>query len=72
MSITPYMKAVVGGLAAGLAALGTAMTDDKITSAEWVGVAVATIGALSFVYATPNRHPDDESGDPDDESAADA
>lgn len=54
-SIKPYMKAVVGGLVAGLTALGTAITDDKITTAEWVGVAVATLGALGIVYATPNK-----------------
>lgn len=57
MSIKPYAKAVVGGLVAGLTALGTAMTDDTVTTAEWVGIAVATLGALSFVYATPNRDP---------------
>lgn len=59
MSITPYMKAIVGGLVAGLTALGTAMTDDKITNAEWVGVAIATLGALGIIYATPNRQPDE-------------
>lgn len=55
MSIKPYMKAIVGGLVAGLTALGTAMTDDTVTTAEWVGVAVAALGALGIVYATPNR-----------------
>lgn len=60
MSISPYMKALVGGLVAGLATLGTAMTDDKITTAEWVGVAVATLGALGIVYATPNRETEAE------------
>ena len=53
--IKPYAKAIVGGLVAGLTALGTAMTDDTVTTAEWVGVAVATLGALGIVYATPNR-----------------
>lgn len=60
MSIRPYMKAIVGGLVAGLTALGTAMTDDTVSTAEWVGIAVATLGALGIVYATPNREPSTE------------
>lgn len=54
-SIKPYMKSIVGGLVAGLTVLGTAMIDGTVTNAEWVGVAVATLGALGIVYATPNR-----------------
>lgn len=54
-SIKPYMKAIVGGLVAGLTVLGTAMTDGTVTTAEWITVAVATLGALGVVYATPNR-----------------
>lgn len=60
MSIRPYMKAIVGGLVAGLTALGTAMTDGTVSTAEWVGIAVATLGALGIVYATPNRVPSSE------------
>lgn len=57
MSVKPYMKAIVGALVAGLTALGTAMTDDAVSTAEWVGVAVATLGALGVIYATPNTDP---------------
>ena len=55
MQWKPYAKAIVGALVAGLTALGTALADDTVTGAEWVGVAVATLGALGIVYAVPNR-----------------
>ena len=51
----PYAKAIIGALVAGLTALGTALTDDTVTGAEWVAVAVATLTALGVVYAVPNR-----------------
>ena len=51
----PYAKAVIGGAVAGLTALGTALADDKVTTGEWVGVAVATLAALGIVYAVPNK-----------------
>lgn len=50
-----YAKALVAALAAGLAALGTALADDTITRLEWVGVAVAVVGALGLTYAVPNK-----------------
>ena len=53
--IKPYAKAIIGALVAGLTALGTALTDDSVTTAEWVAVAVATLTALGVVYAVPNR-----------------
>ena len=49
-----YAKCLVAAMVAGLTTLGTAMTDDKVTSAEWVGVAVATLVALGAVWAVPN------------------
>ncbi|MEU5938631.1 hypothetical protein ABZ807_05485 [Micromonospora sp. NPDC047548] len=55
MSIKPYAKAAVGAAVAGLTALGTALADDRVTSVEWAGVAVATLAALGIVYAVPNR-----------------
>lgn len=55
MSIKPYLKAVVGALVAGLGTLATAMADDAVSTAEWVAVAIATLGALGIIYATPNR-----------------
>lgn len=51
----PYAKAVVGGLLAGLGALGTALVDNMVSPAEWVAVAIAALGGLGLVYATPNR-----------------
>ena len=55
MNWKPYAKAIVGAAVAGLTALGTALADDRVTSVEWVGVAVATLAALGLVYAVPNR-----------------
>lgn len=55
MSVRPFMKAIVGGLVAGLTTLGTAMIDNTVTTVEWVAVAVAALGGLGVVYATPNR-----------------
>lgn len=55
MNLKPYAKAIVGAAVAGLTALGTALTDDRVTTVEWVGVAVATLGALGIVYAVPNK-----------------
>lgn len=50
-----YAKCIVAAAAAGLAALGTALADDTITRLEWVGVAVAVVGALGLTYAVPNK-----------------
>ena len=55
MGWKPYAKAVIGGAVAGLTALGTALTDNQVTAAEWVGVAIAALAALGLVYAVPNK-----------------
>ncbi|MEU5721565.1 hypothetical protein ABZ783_07060 [Micromonospora sp. NPDC047738] len=55
MNWKPYAKAVVAGLLAGLGALGTALVDNTVTPAEWVGVASVTLATLGAVYAVPNR-----------------
>jgi len=49
-----YAKAIVGGILAGLGVLGTALTDEVVTSSEWVGVAVATLTVFSAVFGLPN------------------
>jgi hypothetical protein len=49
-----YAKAVTGALIAGLTALLPALDDGAVTAAEWVVVAVATLGALGLVWAVPN------------------
>ncbi len=50
------MKSIVAVLVAGLTVLASAITDDKVTNAEWVNIALAAVGALG-VYALPNRPP---------------
>ena len=54
-NIAPYAKAIVAALVAGLTVLGTALTDDVVTTAEWVGVAIAVLGGGGLTYAVPNR-----------------
>lgn len=49
-----YAKAIVGGILAGLAVLGTALTDGVVSPSEWVGVAVATLTVFSSVFGIPN------------------
>lgn len=63
MSIKPYLKAVVGGLVAGLTTLGTALVDDTVTTSEWVGVVSAVVAGIALVYVTPNKTPDAETTD---------
>lgn len=55
MTPTTYAKAILGALIAGLGALATALTDEKVTSGEWVAVAIAALTALGVVYAVPNQ-----------------
>lgn len=59
MRISGMWKAVVAGVAAGSAALGTAVQDGIVTSGEGVAVALAVLGALGVTYYVPNK-PDDE------------
>jgi hypothetical protein len=54
MTAAQMAKALVGALIAGLTALGTALADGEVTQGEWVGVAVAALGVLGAVFATPN------------------
>lgn len=61
--MTRYIKSFVAVLVAGLTVLASAITDDKVTNAEWVNIALAVVGALG-VYALPNRPPAGEPSDP--------
>jgi hypothetical protein len=74
--IAPYAKAVIGALVGALAALSQALDDDSVTKNEWVGVAIALLGGLAFVFAVPNRDPEaahqDESVQPPERGAVDA
>lgn len=49
-----YAKAIIGGVLAGLAVLGTALTDNAVSAAEWVDVSVATLTVFAGVFGLPN------------------
>jgi hypothetical protein len=53
-----YAKFGVAVLIAVLTALAAAITDNQVTPAEWVTIALAGAGALG-VYLVPNRVPAD-------------
>ncbi|MEV8245045.1 hypothetical protein AB0R01_14885 [Streptomyces rochei] len=55
MKVSKYWKAVVGGLAAGAAALTTALEDGVITAAEGSTAIVAVLGAAGLTWLVPNR-----------------
>jgi hypothetical protein len=48
------LKAITGGLLAGLASLQAALPDG-VTQSEALGVAIAALLGLGIVYAVPNR-----------------
>lgn len=54
MNPAEYAKAIVGGILAGLAVLGTALTDNLVSPSDWVAVAVATLTVFSGVFGIPN------------------
>lgn len=66
MKVDMYYKAIVGGLVAGLAALGGMLVGDAaisdITAGQWVTVALAFLTGLGVVYGVPNapREPSQE------------
>lgn len=49
-----YAKAIIGGVLAGLAVLGTALTDEAVSPSEWVDIAVATLTVFAGVFGLPN------------------
>lgn len=49
-----YAKAIIGGALAGLAVLGTALTDNVVSPSEWVDIAVATLTVFAGVFGLPN------------------
>lgn len=53
-AIPRYAKAVSGGIATLGTAVGFALADDTVTATEWIGIAVAVLGALGLVGAIPN------------------
>lgn len=52
--LKPYRKAIVAAAIAGLTALYAAMSDDVITSGEWVMITLALLGGGTATYAVPN------------------
>ena len=50
-----YAKAIVGALVAGLGALVTGLTDNTLSTAEWLVAAIAFLTALGVVWAVPNK-----------------
>lgn len=55
-----YVKLAIPALVAGLLALGAALTDDTVTVAEWISVAVAFLGAPALYAKTPPASADEE------------
>jgi len=59
MKVQQYLKAIFAAVSAGLGALsailvGANTTFAQITSAQWVTVAIAVIGAGAIVWGVPN------------------
>jgi hypothetical protein len=48
-----YAKYAVAAALAALAQLGVALTDDTVTVAEWVSVAVAGLAAVGLYWKMP-------------------
>jgi hypothetical protein len=55
LKISTMWKAVVGALAAGIAAAATAVQDGTVTAGEGVTIALAVLGALGITWAVPNK-----------------
>ncbi|WP_460071061.1 hypothetical protein [Streptomyces sp. YKOK-I1] len=57
MKVSKYWKAIVAGLAAGAASLGTALADNTITTQEGLTAVASVLGALGLTWVVPNRKP---------------
>ncbi|WP_129308005.1 hypothetical protein [Streptomyces sp. L2] len=57
MKISAVWKAVASGVAAGAAAVVTAVQDGRITPAEAVTIVLAVLGAYGITWRVPNRTP---------------
>ncbi len=53
--LAPYLKAVTAALVAGLSVLSTSLTDNNLTSQDYVAAAVAFLVALGAVWVVPNK-----------------
>lgn len=63
MKLAPYAKFIVAALVAALTALYAALSDDVVTTSEWVAIVLAGLGAVG-VWAVPNKPAPVESHDP--------
>jgi hypothetical protein len=54
-TILKYAKAVVGGLAAGVATLTPLAAAGPLTLADWLGVLAAVLGGAGLVAVVPNK-----------------
>lgn len=55
MEFVGYAKKFCVALTAALVVLGAALSDQVVTSSEWVQVAAAFLGAFGVYYATNER-----------------
>ena len=75
--ISPYAKSLVAALVAGLGSLYQALdgADQRVTTQEWIAVAMTTLAAIGAVFAVPNKDPEgtrqDESVQPPERGAVD-
>jgi hypothetical protein len=54
-TILRYAKAVVGGLAAGIATLTPLASAGPLTLTDWLGVLAAVLGGAGLVAFVPNK-----------------
>ncbi|MFG2681602.1 hypothetical protein [Streptomyces sp. NPDC048392] len=59
MRISTIAKSIVGGAAAGTAAMATAVQDGTLTAGEGVTVVLAVLASPGLTWAVPNRKPTD-------------
>lgn len=57
MGIAKYAKAITAAVVTGLGAVSVAISDDAISSQEWVTIGIAFVVALGGVWAVPNKPP---------------
>jgi hypothetical protein len=55
--IPTVAKAIVAGATAFSGAFATAYADQKVDTGEWLIIAIATVIAMSAVWAVPNAKP---------------
>lgn len=61
-TILRYAKAVVGGIAAGIATLTPLAAAGPLTLTDWLGVLAAVLGGAGLVAVIPNKTPTPPAG----------